>query len=475
MTAAAGGEAALRLAWPTGLAANPAAPAAVLDRLLAAERRPDEDRWLSARALPAGTVEAALAHPAPAVRRRLADNPHLPPALLGRLALDRDRTVRRACALAAAERQVVLPVEALAALAGDRDANNRRLVPACPGLPADLRAALARDPQPAVRAAAITREGWPQLPAGLRHELTADRDPVVRAAVRLARRTERPLPRTLAEYIAESDPRRRERAAARAPIERRLGEWLRYDDDPWIRTAVAGNPHLPTDLALALAVDPVEQVRLAVSVRPDLTEPQRAAIRISVPDGRTAAPAWVTARHGDPVALAELAASAHPLLRRGAAAAPGLPAEAVRALAADPDPGVRLALAEHCPDAPHELLVELYAGGRGRAHDALAERPNFARPGLARFAGHPDARLRLAALRDPQVAPELVERLTADPDRAVARAAARHPRLPLPALRRLLASELAEAAAANPALPLELMHCLLDLSDVPPAAERPGV
>ncbi|MCP2309100.1 hypothetical protein [Kitasatospora paracochleata] len=460
-----GGEPSLRRGWLAGLAANPAAPPEVLGRLLAAHPLPDRGGWLAERPLPPAVLEAALAHPAAQVRRRLADNPHLTAEELARLAYDRDRLVRRACAVAAADRGVRLPVDALAALAGDRDTVNRCRALSCPGLPGGLLVRLARDAAPVVRAAAVTRRSWPLLPEEVRTALRADRDPAVRTAVLLARQTERPLPRTLAEYIAESDPRRRERAAAGAPIERRLGEWLLYDDDPWIRRAAAGNPHLPTDLALTLADDPAEQVRLAVSLRADLTEEQRAAIAIPSPDGPHPVLAWVAARHGDPVRMRALAGSAHPLVRRSVAAAPELPAEVAAALAEDPDPLVRIALAESCDRAPHGLLVELFAAGP--EYDGLAGRPGFALAGLAGLAGDPQARRRLAALHDPLIASERVARLTGDPDPAVADAAVRHPRLPLPVLRHLLASEHAPSAAANPGLPVDVMHCLLDLSGAP--------
>ncbi|WP_282204383.1 hypothetical protein [Kitasatospora fiedleri] len=445
-------------AWCRGLAANPGAPVGVLLRLLAegAEplgpvRRPE---------LPAPVLEAALRHPQWPVRAALAERPDLSARTLAALAGDRERRVRRAAASAA--HRVELPPAALAALAADRDPETRRRVPGCAGLPPELLVALVQDTSPPVRAAAVRAESWPQLPPRVRTGLRADRDPAVRAAVQRALRVERELPVTLAGYIAESDPARRERTAASAALERPLGEWLVLDDDPRIRAAAAGNPQLPTDLALALAADPNEAVRLAVSLRPDLTEEQRAAVACRLPDAAPPLP-WVAERAGDPAELLRLARSAHPLVRCAVASLERLPRAVVAVLAADGELRVRLALAEHCADAPGGLLRSVYGQLLGPA--ALLADARFPAPGLARWAERPEPALRLAALRDPELAPEVSAALAADRDVLVARAAAADPRLPWRALLRALEPDAQpEAAAANPALPVPFMHRLLELS-----------
>ncbi|MFD5563536.1 hypothetical protein [Kitasatospora griseola] len=451
-------------AWRAGLAINPAAPSEVLVRLLNDTSEGEGASWPARRPeLPDRVLEAALRHPHWWVRAALAERPGLSPAVLAVLAGDRERRVRRAAASAA--HRVPLPERTLTALADDRDPDTRRRVPGAVGLPEELLVGLAQDGSPLVRAAAVGADSWARLPARVRTALRADRDPAVRAAVQRALRVERPLPVTLAGYIAESDPVRRERTAAGAAMERALGEWLVLDDDPRIRRAAAGNPQLPTDLALALAVDPDAAVRLAVSIRPDLTEQQRSAVDFGASDAAPELP-WVAERQGDPAELLRLARSAHPLVRRAVATLEHLPGEAVALLAEDPEPAVRLALAEHCADAPGALLRSVYAELLGPS--SLPALDRFAAPGLATWAERPEPALRLAALRDPELAPEVLARLAEDPDEAVARAAAGDPRLPLEVLLGLLEPGACPgAAAANPALPAEFMLRLLDLAAEP--------
>ncbi|MFB7368926.1 hypothetical protein ACFC0D_03660 [Streptomyces sp. NPDC056222] len=275
-----------------------------------------------------------------------------------------------------------------------------------------------------------------------------------------------PLPTTLAYFLAEADERRRSDAAYKAPVDAALAAHLATHDDSSLRRGAVCNPHVSTALALTLAADPEPAVRLALSMRGDITEEQRAAIDYTVHEGRFGVPGWVEERFGDPGALREIAASSHVLLRRGVTCAPELPADVIEKLAADEDYFVRLMLCEN-DHAPHELLVEMFADWKGLSWGMLARRRNFARPGLARYADDPNYRLRLAALADPEGTPELVERLSHDPDDTVRGRAAADPRLPHARLVELLGSNhMPYTAAANPALPTELMHPLLDIAGV---------
>lgn len=140
-------------------------------------------------------------------------------------------------------------------------------------------------------------------------------------------------------------------------------------------------------------------------------------------------------------------------------------------LAEDEDFFVRLTLCESYQDAPHALVLEMYAHWHGLRWAFLRRHPNFAEPGLARFADHPNARLRHAALDDPEAGPELVLRLIDDPE--VGSWALRDPRLPSRELHhRIVVPGSARDAAANPALPPATTHRLLDLSGL---AHPPGV
>ena len=73
--------------------------------------------------------------------------------------------------------------------------------------------------------------------------------------------------------------------AARAPAR---------DASDWTRAGAAADPRLPADLVADLAVDPSPRVRLAVSMRPELTEAERANIEYEVgPADRIAPATWV--------------------------------------------------------------------------------------------------------------------------------------------------------------------------------------
>ncbi|MBL1104529.1 hypothetical protein JK361_07950 [Streptomyces sp. 5-8] len=451
--------------WIAGIAVNRAAPDAVLRRVFTVDPLPDT-AWLAYRQLSPAAAKAAVAHPDPRVRRTLAENPYLPPDALAVLAEDADPGVRRVALVMACEYQVELPTEVAVRLAADEEARLRSFATALPGLPAETLLSLAEDPDPRVRAAAINFRTWPRLRPEVRAAAEADPDPQVRAAVERATHVDAPLPTTIEEFLAEPDERRCRDAASTAPVDAGLAALLVAHEDGWLRHGAVRNPHVPTALALTLAADPDPSVRLALSLRADLTEEQRVSIDYTVSPGRHPVPDWVRERFGDPDALREIAASSHVLLRRGVTCAPELPVDVVELLAADDDYFVRLMLCEN-DHAPHELLVEMFADWDGLSWGMLAHCRNFARPGLARFADHPDHRMRYAALFDPQAGPELIERLTRDADCTVRLHAGGDPRLPRPRLVELLGPDgMPRTAACNPALPVGLMHGLLDIAGV---------
>ncbi|WP_181139359.1 hypothetical protein [Streptomyces sp. Ru72] len=458
-------DTALHAEWIAGLAMNSAAPDEVLRRVFTLDPLPDAQYWLAYRALSPAAARAAVAHPDPKVRKILAENPHLPSDALAALAEDPDPKVRRVAVVMACERDVELPTELTVRLATGPDAGVRYVATALPGLPDETLLSLAEDPDPRVRSAAINSGSWPRLRPEVRAAAKADPDPRVRRAIARATHIDVPLPTTVEDFLAETDERRRA-AALTAPVDAALAALLVAHEDGSIRRRAAANPHVPKALALALATDPEPSVRLAVSLRADVSEEQRAAIDYTIPPGRHPVPAWVEERSSDPDALREIAASSHVLLRRGVTCAPELPADVIERLATDDDYYVKLMLCEN-DHAPHELLVEMFADWDGLSWGMLAYRRNFPRPGLARFANNPNRRLRYAALFDPRAAPELVERLSHDAEDMVRRHAAADPRLPLPRLVELLGEDgMPRAAARNPALPAELMHQLLDVAGV---------
>jgi hypothetical protein len=106
------------------------------------------------------------------------------------------------------------------------------------------------------------------------------------------------------------------------PLDRHEAEARASDDNEWTRVTAAADPRLPVDLVARLAVDPSYAVRLAVSMRPELSEQQRAAIEYHVgPDDRIRPARWVTDTR-DPELQRRCVFSAHIGLRRSAARNP---------------------------------------------------------------------------------------------------------------------------------------------------------
>lgn len=434
----AGADEAVGRVWLRGLASNQALPGSVLKRLLECGELTPHRSWLTGRQLDAEATAIVVSSPHEEHRLDVAQNPRADVDALARLAHDVAPRVRSlyACLLGDFGRRV--PAGAWEVLAADADPKVRRMLLLSPGMPMAVRVRLAEDEEPGVRAVALTRELWEELPEAARERVLGDPSPQVREKVAALLRVEEE-PEALTAAARVTHP------------------------DLYVRRGAAGDPRVPLVLALRLADDPDAEVRLALSMREDLTEEQRASIPYELPDGPVPGPLWVQERGADPDTARRIAASAHAGLRRSIARRAHLPDEVVAKLATDEDPWVRRNLCDHCQDAPHELLLELYATVRDRYWSSYRYHRNFARPGLARFVDDPDPRLRNAALDDPEAGPELLLRLADDP--AVSTWAVRDPRLPLDELlRRLTLPDSAFAAAANPALPPAWMHRLVDLA-----------
>ncbi|MGW8954197.1 PE-PGRS family protein [Streptomyces sp. NPDC055709] len=468
----------LRAGWREWLGFNRSVPEDVLVRLL--DTAPG---LLWRRDLPPGVVDAAVGHPDRNVRAQLAEVRH--PLTAGqwtRLILGEPGSARRALLAEDAVRVgAELTAEGYERLARDASALVRAEAASLPALPVGLLVALAADPEPAVRAAACT--GWEDLTPPAREALLGDADSGVRAAALLSHHRQHPLSRSVFEEHGFGDL-----AVRTCLLERGFAEYLCGHEDAARRRSVARNPRLDPDLVAVLAEDDDDSVRFQVSVRPELTEEQRAAVRADVdPDGMRHTLPWVHALHDDPEAMRRCAASSHLLLRSSAARAKRLPPDVVERLARDEDRVVRLFLAESCDDAPADMLLEVWLWwngsfsfpGRPRSH------PNFPRRDLLRYADDPHHRLRQLALDDPDSTPELVERFSRDPHWEVRRRAAedlrlspasavrllddphegvrltaiRHARLPARTLVWLLRDlKTFREALVNPALPVAVMR-----------------
>ncbi|MFE7096446.1 hypothetical protein [Streptomyces erythrochromogenes] len=451
------------------LAHNTAAPADVLLRLLGQE---DEylRRQVAQRAvLPREVIEAVLVHPDRRVRTAFAENADAEPEQRARLVDDPSKSVH--LMLAVGPMPYRRPVPPLPDWAYERLLNHpealvRQELVTWAGPPAHVLAGLAGHEDPVFRLAAC-RRAWHELPDEARERLLHDDDREVRraAAEQVCHEDEE---RT-AWLLGELDGSWRMADVLRTGrLTRDLAERLVAEGERLAE--LAGNPSLPPDLVARLSVDPDPAVRLVVSARPELGEAERAAIDYTVDaEARLGTLDWVWERREDAEFLRQCARSAHTWLRRSAAVCPGLPEDAVELLARDADFAVRLLLAEYHPAAPPELLLDLHLNGAHRAVGMLVTRPRFPAAGLAaRFGDSPDPARRVLALRDPGLAPELLDRLTRDA--GTRNAAARDPRLPVARIRELLDGPdlgAAVSAAGNSALPPEDMHRILDRAGVP--------
>ncbi|MGX1507440.1 UNVERIFIED_CONTAM: hypothetical protein RKD43_006065 [Streptomyces graminofaciens] len=475
-----------------GLAVNPAAPTDLLLRLLEPEFEGVWTALASRRASFPDQVTAAIVHhPHPRVRGALARNPFVDPEVRGLVVDDPEWIVRARLAHSPDRTRPVrpLPDPVIDRMLTTYDDDCLQELFFSRQIPFRFLLSCVNHPVASVRQLAVNV--WTHLSDGERAALLRDPHPRVRESAR----------RVLETDDAEAMERRlgplsapRNHGTTGILVNHRLSrtvvDWLLHDPDrdnswilahnhstppdvvaglvdhpdPAVRLELARRDDLARALVDVLARDPDPRVRTAVSVRPELTEDERAVIDCTVDTDEDFGPLEHHTRPApDPAASASYARSRHPLLRRRAAKDPALPAALVALLARDEDLGVRVLLAHNHPAPPPELLLRSYLEHHGPARDLLTEHPRFPVAGLgARFADAavPDER-RLAVL-DPELAPTVADRLTRDPDPAIRAGAARHPRLPGGRLLALLADgELGGPAAANPTLPVAVMQGLL--------------
>ena len=449
-----------------GVAANPALPTPLLLRLLAFDGRDEGPPFqaLHRPGLPESAVEAVRAHPIPYVRVMFAISGQAEPEQRALLADDPSPEVRAAVAdgpdWTHDHRTKVrpLPDAVCERLLADPEQSVRKAVLHSTHVTTSFLASLAGHPDPAARRAAL--RVWDELTADEHAALLDDPDPEVRRRAELCAC---PQDAKLTAKLLGDPAALRRGLLDRADAERFLTEGVHLAE-------LAANPSLPPDLVDRLAVDPDHEVRLAVSLRPELTEARRAAIDVTVDPHARVTVDWVAAGLADQEVLHRAATSAHPLLRRAVALSPHLSPDLLRLLSEGTDFEVHRLLAICHPDTPVEVLMSVYArlGGTFSAWMATGH-PNFPREGLAaRYADHPNPIYRHLVVRDPTADPALIERLSHDRDTWTRQSAARDPRLPLPRLIEALTEpELAFCAGANPALPPGEMAGVMDRAGVP--------
>lgn len=494
--------------WLRGVAANPAAPSEILLRLLSEQARAAWTILCEERELPADVVEAVIAHPERAIRRRFARNRHVATEQRGRLVGDVEPLVRSALASGPRPRLGrvrALPDDIIEHLLTVQDDDSRGQLLTADEIRQEL--VVSGQISPAFRRRALDHPVaelryqatglWLWLTSRQRDALLSDRDPTVReAALSQSRLLD---PAAMEKELPEESCHHRGLLLTNYAVSHAVAAQCLADRrDLW---SLAHNPHTPGDAVTRLARDPDPDVRERVAARADLgpallaelahdpdsrvrtrallhplprTWPERAAVdRIA---GHTAGHTGQTAE--DIGAVDDMivepstswyetcAASTDPLLRRVAASCRRLPRETVHRLAADPDAEVRHLLAYNHPLAPPAIVLEAFiATPRQRRY--LLTLPSLPRTGLHHLLDHEDPDVRALAAADAGLArPPL--HLLADPEPHVRRAAAANPLLPLDVISSLLhAPEHAEGAAANPGLPAERLHGLLDLSGLP--------
>ncbi len=406
----------------------------------------------------------AARHPEPTLLAHLAINPRTPPHLLIELAAFPAAEVR-----AQAAQHPQLPARELLALAEDADPSVRRALATNSSLRLPQQARLATDADPSVRAA-LAGQSALAAPAAL--VLAIDDSAVVRlhavasapaddetvtgwaAAdeedVQLALLRRRQLPEAAERLLLQSS-HASVRRAARENIEPDEIDLLHFATagDVEERRWVAARPRLPRPLQRLLAQDKTASVRGALAANPDL-DPGIAAYFVDLADeaaclslagnpsvsedliqgvAATRRPAVLAALAYRPTLdpeIAVLLVTRSPVFRRHWAAQDrplqGLDAETARVLLSDRLPGVRA------------LGVSAHAWRRADLYDFMRD---------------PVARVRLAAVRHPNAADELLSDALADPAEEVA-SAAREIQAARAAARRAEATRAAETARARP-------------------------
>lgn len=491
-----------------GLAANPALPAELVDRLIAVA---DDDiaESLAVRKDLSRAQVAAVAARVPESGVRLAYEGLLTVA-------DVDPVTQPHAALALLEKRAGNP-EWARRFAADPVLEHREELAACPGLPADVTETLAADPDVRVvtelalwttpdmatrlaghphaevrRAVAANEATPPDVLAALigeglpppRRCLVCDREASPFTHEPQCPRPDCDLPPGAScDGSHESTMCEIQEAALRnpgTPTEAVVG----FVDHPsmLLRWTLAARPNLPAEVYRRLAADPVPGVRADLAGNPAIDV---ALMRILADDRDHGVRRGLTGNPYVPldvlVHLADDTRIGATLLPRIAAASPG----EIRQLAQSPNPAVRMLVGQR-RDLPPEIRDALAGDVDAKVAKSVAPHPGLTEVQLRAMVDRHGVRVLAKVAANPDASPALLEHLTrheppaqkafreiARHRNATARAllaclvdrqarpiAAGHPTLPPPVIVELLTeadSQVVEAAAANPALPLAVM------------------
>ncbi|MFI6039471.1 hypothetical protein ACIBBD_36180 [Streptomyces sp. NPDC051315] len=261
-------------------------------------------------------------------------------------------------------------------------------------------------------------------------------------------------------FADHPSPLLRLRLAARTDLPPTVYDRLARDPVPGVRAELAENPATPEPLIRTLAADRGHDVQRRLAHHPRVPLDVLADLTRVTRIGPTLLPRIALASSSE---VGELAGSPHPTLRMLLAARRDLPAGIRDALAADPDAKVLASVAPH-PGLSEAQLRSLTERHGVRVIAKVAANPDASPALLDDLARHrpPVPRALREIGRHPNATASALLACLADP-RARPRAAA-HPALPPPAIVELLSDDdgqVAEAAAANPSLPPEVMSQLL--------------
>ena len=431
------------------VAAYPLAPSHLLESLAALDPAPEILAHLATNPrTPPHLLITFASHAEASVRAHAALHPQLPARELLALVDDPDPAVRRALATNSALR---LPQQSL--LAADPDPTVRLALAGQSALAAPAALVLAIDDSAVVRLHAVaaapaedeTAAGWAAadeedvqlallrrrtLPEPAERLLLQSPHPAVR---RVARERAEPDEVDLLLLATTGEPEERRWVAARPALPRPLQRLLAQDADATVRAALAAHPRLDPGIAAYFVDLADEPACISLAGNPAVAEDLIQGVAAT---RRPAVLAALAYRETLDPALAALLAARSPVFRRHWAVQDrplsGLDAETATLLAQDKLPAIRA------------------LGVRGHA---------WRRADLYDFVRDPVPRVRLAAVRHPNAADELLADALADPDPEVAAAA------------RALRAERAAAAAKKPVRDTSLMPALPTRPSAPaPAA-----